>query len=271
MPGSLDPLAVGQCALGQPDGVPAAPGRAVGAGQAVPRVQRVGVRRAQLPLAFLQGSAPIRIGIAFALQITVYTLWTVMALAMNGELKKNWRLLLAVPLAPAYMLTFAFLTTLSGIISDVFLFGNVTKFAPESTLIVGRSTRIAIMSRVRRSFALLVRSAIWNDVPFGLFWFGWNETKWTPSGFLGWTTGKRPSMLQRLRHGAAVATETATLLPSLPEIVATKTIAFDVLRESVRIAHVAPANAVVGETITVGDFSADEPAIATAGDKASAA
>jgi hypothetical protein len=29
-------------------------------------------------------------------------------------------------------------------------------------------------------------------VPLGTFWFGWTETPWTPSGFEGWTTGKKP-------------------------------------------------------------------------------
>jgi hypothetical protein len=29
-------------------------------------------------------------------------------------------------------------------------------------------------------------------VPLGAFWFGWGETRWTPSGFDGWTTGKKP-------------------------------------------------------------------------------
>ncbi len=194
----------------------------------------------QLPIAFLQGSAPLRIAIAFSLQITIYSLWTLMALSMNGELRKNWRLFLAVPLAPLYMLVFAFFTTLSGIVSDVFLFGNVTRFAPESTLIVGRSVRIALLSRVRRALVLLVRSAIYGDVPLGLFWLGWNDTKWTPSGFLGWTTGNRPTLLQRLRHGATAPT-LSTIAP------AARPLAMDVLRESVRIAHVAPANAVEPE------------------------
>ena len=30
------------------------------------------------------------------------------------------------------------------------------------------------------------------DVPLGSFWLGWRETPWTPSGYDGWTTGKKP-------------------------------------------------------------------------------
>jgi hypothetical protein len=77
-----------------------------------------------------------------------------------------------------------------GVTKDVFLFGNATKFAPEWTLMKGGCERIAILFRIRRFVALVLRSVWRGDVPFGAFWFGWTETRWTPSGFEGWTTGK---------------------------------------------------------------------------------
>jgi len=168
-----------------------------------------------VPFAMFQGSFLVRVGTAFALQLLVYGLWTTMALLMNSELRKNWRLLLALPCAPLYTLVYSFWTTFSGVIQDVFLFGNVTRFAPESTLIKGDSRRVAIMARVRRVLVLAVRAVIYGDVPFGLFWFGWGETAWTPSGFQGWTTGKRPSLLARLRFGAAPAPALVVARPSL--------------------------------------------------------
>lgn len=156
-----------------------------------------------VPFALGQGSYYARVGTAFALQLAVYALWTTMALAMNGELRKNWRLLLALPCAPTYILVFSFWTTFTGVLHDVFLFGNVTKFAPETTLIRGASKRIALLARMRRFTTLLLRSAIYGDVPFGIFWFGWGETSWTPSEYAGWTSGKRPTLRARLRWGAA--------------------------------------------------------------------
>ena len=49
-----------------------------------------------------------------------------------------------------------------------------------------------------------------------LCWIGWSETAWTPSGFKGWTTGKRPSLYQRLRYvsqvGAAPVLEQTPLM-----------------------------------------------------------
>jgi hypothetical protein len=152
-----------------------------------------------VPFALFQGSFMFRVGTAFALQLAVYGLWTTMALLMNSELTKNWRLLLALPCAPLYTLVYSFWTTFTGVIHDVFLFGNVTKFAPESTLIKGDSRRVAILARVRRVLVLAVRATVYGDVPFGRFWFGWSETAWTPSGYHGWTSGRRPTLLERLR------------------------------------------------------------------------
>jgi hypothetical protein len=155
----------------------------------------------------------MRVGTAFALQISVYALWTTMALLMNSELKKNWRLLLALPCAPLYTVVYSFWTTFSGAINDVFLCGNITKFAPESTLIKGASHRVAILARVRRALVLAVRAVVFGDVPFGAFWFGWGETAWTPSGYQGWTSGKTPTLAQRLRHGATTTSDVPATAP----------------------------------------------------------
>lgn len=159
----------------------------------------------QVPFAMFSGSFVLRVAAAFALQLAVYTLWTSMALVMNNEFRKNWRLLLAVPCAPPYIMVFSFWTTFTGVVYDVFLTGNITKFAPESTLIKGDSRRVALFARLRRALVLAVRATVYGDVPFGAFWFGWSETAWTPSGYQGWTSGKKPTMRDRLRFGAVRA------------------------------------------------------------------
>lgn len=166
-----------------------------------------------VPFAVTSGAFIARIGQAFALQFAVYLLWTSMALLMNSEFRKNWRLLLAVPCAPLYTLVFSFWTTFTGVINDAFLFGNITKFAPESTLIKGDSRRLALAARVRRAVLLAVRAVVYGDVPFGAFWFGWGETQWTPSGYAGWTSNKKPTLYERLRFGA-VSVATPSVRPS---------------------------------------------------------
>jgi len=95
--------------------------------------------------------------------------------------------LLALPLSGIYHLIFNVLTTAVGLIADVFLFGINTGFAPEQTLVRAGTGRVALLFRVRRAFALTLRSALRGDVPFGAFWFGWGETPWTRNGYEGWT------------------------------------------------------------------------------------
>jgi hypothetical protein len=126
--------------------------------------------------------------------IATFSLATVFALCINGEYQ-YWRMALGLPFAPLYQLVFNWLPGAVGVLSDVFLFGNNTGFAPETTLIKGGSTRIALLFRLRRAVQLAVRSVLVGDVPFGKFWFGWRETEWTPNGFEGFTTGKRRSIL----------------------------------------------------------------------------
>ncbi len=155
------------------------------------------------PLAVAKGGVLVPVALGITLQICVYGLSTVMALLLDAAFRKNWRLLLALPCACLYVPVYGFWAGAVGVLKDVFLFGNCTKFAPESTLIKGDSTRVALLARLRRVLVLTVRSAIYGDVPLGAFWLGWGETPWTPSGYLGWTTGKRPSLYQRLRFGAS--------------------------------------------------------------------
>jgi hypothetical protein len=102
---------------------------------------------------------------------------------------------LCLPIAPLYQLVFNWLPGTVGVSSDVLFFGNQTGFAPEWTLRKGGSVRIALLFRLRRAALLAIRALLHGDVPLGTFWLGWRETPWTPSGFEGWTTGKRRSIL----------------------------------------------------------------------------
>lgn len=145
--------------------------------------------------------------LGYACNLVVWTMMTLTALAINGEYR-YFPLVLGVPFAPLYQLIFNWLPCFVGVTADVLFFGNVTGFAPEPTLIRGGSARIALLSRIKRVLALAVRAVVWGDVPFGAFWFGWRETAWTPSGFEGFTTGKRRSTVpppalwfRKGRHG----------------------------------------------------------------------
>jgi hypothetical protein len=112
---------------------------------------------------------------------------------------------------------FNVLPTIIGSVQDIFLFGVNTRFSPERTHIRSGTTRIALAFRIRRALTLAVRSILLNDVPLGLFWFGWGETPWTPSGFEGWTSGKKPrAILPPLmrRNAPAEAASASTPIPA---------------------------------------------------------
>jgi hypothetical protein len=126
--------------------------------------------------------------------IVIFSVMTAFALLINNDVR-YWRMALALPLAPAYQIVFNWLPGTVGVLSDVFLFGNKTGFAPEWTLRKGGSARVALLFRVRRALLLSIRALVRGDVPLGRFWLGWRETRWTPSGFEGWTTGKRRPIL----------------------------------------------------------------------------
>ena len=97
--------------------------------------------------------------------------------------------------------------------------GKRVQLAPTASL-AGRphliDARSPLLSRVRRAVVLAVRAAVIGDVPFGLFWFGWGETPWTPSGYQGWTSDKKPTLLQRLRFGAAPPQKSGELVVLVP-------------------------------------------------------
>ena len=133
--------------------------------------------------------------LAYALQTAVYGFFTLLALIIERDWRRFWPVLFAVPLAPLYSVCINFSACLTGLVKDLLLFGNTTKFAPEWTLAKGQTVRIALLFRVRRFLSLCVRAAVVGDVPFGAFWFGWTQTQWTPSGYDGWTTGQRRSIV----------------------------------------------------------------------------
>lgn len=130
--------------------------------------------------------------IGYAGQTLAYALYTLMALAIERDFRRYWRVLYCLPLASLHCITINFFGCVVGVTKDLLLFGNTTNFAPEWTLMKGRCERVAILFRARRLLALSVRALVHGDVPLGRFWIGWRETAWTPSGFEGWTTGKKP-------------------------------------------------------------------------------
>jgi cellulose synthase/poly-beta-1,6-N-acetylglucosamine synthase-like glycosyltransferase len=133
--------------------------------------------------------------IGYFTQALVTGLFTLFALGIESERRRFWPVIFGLPFAPAYSVSINFLAALTGVTKDLFLFGNDTKFAPEWTFIKGGTVRIALLFRARRFLALSVRALVVGDVPFGSFWWGWTETKWTPSGYAGWTTGKKQRIL----------------------------------------------------------------------------
>ena len=147
-------------------------------------------------------------------------IYTAFAFSMERDYRRCWRSILSIPLSPLYTIVYSNAACAYGVVKDLLLFGNPTKFAPEWTLVAGRTSRVAIMYRVRRFMALTLRAAVYGDVPFGAFWFGWLDTKWTPNGFEGWTTGKKPRAVfelpwsRRARVNALDLAVTAAPTPS---------------------------------------------------------
>lgn len=143
-------------------------------------------------LCFGNAHAALGYVVGYAGQLIAFSLYTVLALGLEKQRKDYLAVMLVLPLAPLHSIAINFFGCVYGVSRDLLFFGNATKFAPEWTLMKGRCERVALSFRVRRFLALALRSALYNDVPFGSFWFGWTETPWTPSGFEGWTTGKAP-------------------------------------------------------------------------------
>lgn len=118
---------------------------------------------------------------------------TLFALYVDGTLKKNWRLLLALPTAGIFHFVFNIGTTIVGFFRLVLGFGYNSGFSPERTLILGQTSRIALGYRVTRAFRMAVRSVVHGDVPFGLWWFGWQATPWVENGYAGWDGPPKPA------------------------------------------------------------------------------
>jgi hypothetical protein len=135
-----------------------------------------------LPVSLLAGAGYMLVRLAAS----------VVALITSECPPADWLKLLSLPAAGYYHIYFNTLTTLLGSTRDVWGFGEVTTFSPESTLRKSGLTRIALAYRFRRAILLAFRALIHGDVPWGWFWFGWRETPWTPSGFDGWSTKSRP-------------------------------------------------------------------------------
>lgn len=149
----------------------------------------VAVEAQWLPFAILAGLGYLAVRLTGSLA----------AMALAGTAREDWVKLLCLPLSAPYHLLFNIAPTVVGLIKDVFLFGLPTTFSPENTLMRSGLTRIALAYRARRALLLAWRSLIYGDVPFGAFWFGWGETHWTPSGFEGWSSGKRPPVIYARR------------------------------------------------------------------------
>lgn len=159
--------------------------------------------------------------LGYAAQTLAFTAYTAMALVLERDRARYWRVVMCLPFASIYSICINAFGCVYGVTRDIFLFGNATNFAPEWTLAKGGCERVALMFRVRRFLSLALRSAVYGDVPLGTFWFGWTETAWTPSGFEGWTTGKKPraifqppSILDALRRARRPAARAPTVEPA---------------------------------------------------------
>lgn len=175
---------------------------------------------------FKQGNALTAYVIGYICQTVAYSIYTVIGLLLEREYKNFWRVLLCLPLAAPYCIVINFFGCVTGVTKDLLLFGNTTNFAPEWTMAKGGCTRVALLFRARRFFALSLRSVIYGDVPLGMFWVGWGETQWTPNGFEGWTTGKAQRAVLPLPTFASLrrkAVSAATVATPAPVEVAAET------------------------------------------------
>jgi hypothetical protein len=156
--------------------------------------------------------------VGYAGQTFAYSMYTGMALVLERDRARFWRSAYCLPLAAAYCIAINFLGCVVGVVKDIFLLGNSTNFAPEWTLMRGRCERIALSFRARRFLALSLRAMQYGDVPLGTFWLGWQETPFTPSGYEGWTTKKKPRAIfvNARRAVEATAAPVAMPLPRLP-------------------------------------------------------
>jgi hypothetical protein len=170
-----------------------------------------------MPAFLVKSSLFTGVLLGYLCSVVSYGMLTGLSMIMNGELR-YWRLAFALPASPLYVFLFNWLPGAVGATCDVLLFGNVTGFAPESTLIKGGSVRIALLSRLWRAFSLTVRSVVYGDVPLGRFWLGWGETSWTPSGFEGFTTKRRRRIVPPLTEWFRKPRAIPGFMPGLSDV-----------------------------------------------------
>jgi len=149
-----------------------------------------------VPFFFMVGSNHIMYGIIFGYFFNMFctSLYVVIACAITPESRAYLKVLYAAPIAWIYTLCFEFGPAAVGVVKDIFFFGTNVRFCPEWTLIKGKSSRVAVLFRIRRFISMCFRSVVYGDVPFGSWWFGWREHEpYVKSGYHGWTSGKRAS------------------------------------------------------------------------------
>ncbi|HEY1812092.1 MAG TPA: glycosyltransferase family 2 protein [Kofleriaceae bacterium] len=112
---------------------------------------------------------------------------TLLAILQEGDLAGHWHKLLAIPLSGPYHVVFNIFSTIVGFVLDYLGFGLNTHFAPEETLAASQRGRLALSYRSARCAKLIARALWRGDVEPGWFWFGWHRTRWTASGYAGWT------------------------------------------------------------------------------------
>jgi hypothetical protein len=130
--------------------------------------------------------------IGYLSQIISDFIYTSLALLVESDYKRYSITILAVPLANLYNTYVNLFAAIWGIGNDLLIFGSRTKFVPEETLIKGKSSRIALLYRIRRFISMCIRSVWHGDVPFGIWWFGFREHHpYVDSGYKNWTSNKR--------------------------------------------------------------------------------
>jgi hypothetical protein len=123
--------------------------------------------------------------LASAGYMTLRLIDSIVALFVSECPISQYIFLMGLPLSGYYHLAFNTCTWILGTARDVFGFGQRTTFVPETTARASGLSRIALAYRIRRAFLLACRAVVFGDVPWGSFWLGWQETRWTPNGFDG--------------------------------------------------------------------------------------
>lgn len=139
---------------------------------------------------------------------------TFLGMIQDSDEKGGWKRILGLPWAGTFHFVFNVASTIVGFVRQVFGNGYNDRFAPESSLIKGRTARVAFGYRIRRFYALCWRSLVHGDVPLGWFWFGWHETKWTHNGYAGWSTGKVPPIVKPVPAALPAPATPATVGPT---------------------------------------------------------